>query len=55
LGTPAITTRGVKEDMMPFIAEMIETVLNAPEDEKVIAAVRRKVNETMAEFPLFAY
>ena len=55
LGTPAITTRGVKEDMMPFIAEMIETVLNAPEDEKVIAAVRRKVNETMAEYPLFAY
>ena len=55
LGTPAITTRGVKEDMMPFIAEMIETVLNAPEDEKVIAVVRAKVNETMAEFPLFAY
>ena len=55
LGTPAITTRGVKEDMMPFVAELIETVLNAPEDEKVIAAVRSKVNETMAEFPLFAY
>ena len=55
LGTPAITTRGVKEDMMPFIAEMIETVLNSPEDEKVIAAVRSKVNETMAEYPLFAY
>ena len=55
LGTPAITTRGVKEDMMPFIAEMIETVLSAPEDEKVIAAVRAKVNETMEEFPLFAY
>ena len=55
LGTPAITTRGVKENMMPFIAEMIETVLGAPEDEKVIAAVRAKVNETMEEFPLFAY
>jgi glycine hydroxymethyltransferase len=45
----------VKENMMPFIAEMIETVLGAPEDEKVIAAVRAKVNETMEEFPLFAY
>ena len=55
MGTPAITTRGVKEDMMPFVAEMIEAVLNAPEDERVIAAVRSKVNETMAEFPLFAY
>ena len=55
LGTPAITTRGAKEDLMTEIAEMIETVLNAPEDEKVIAAVRRQVNETMAEYPLFAY
>ena len=55
LGTPAITTRGVKETLMPFVAEMIETVHNAPEDEKVIAAVRRQVNETMAEYPLFAY
>ena len=55
LGTPAITTRGVKEDFMPVIAEMIETVLNAPEDEKVIATVRRRVNEYMSEYPLFAY
>ncbi len=55
LGTPAITTRGVKEEFMPVIAEMIETVLNAPEDEKVIAAVRRRVNEYMSEYPLFAY
>ena len=55
LGTPAITTRGVKEDFMPVIAEMIETVLNAPEDEKVIATIRRRVNEYMSEYPLFAY
>ena len=55
LGTPAITTRGVKEDFMPVIAEMIETVLNAPEDERVIATVRRRVNEYMSEYPLFAY
>ncbi|MDY4926080.1 MAG: serine hydroxymethyltransferase, partial [Prevotella sp.] len=44
LGTPAITTRGAKEDMMLLIAELIETVLNNPEDETVIAAVRAKVN-----------
>ena len=55
LGTPAITTRGAKEDLMLEIAEMIETVLNAPEDENVIAAVRKRVNETMEKFPLFAY
>lgn len=55
LGTPAITTRGAKEDMMPVIAEMIETVLNAPEDEQVIADVRHRVNEMMSAYPLFAY
>ena len=49
LGTPAITTRGAKEDLMVEIAEMIEEVLNAPEDEKVIASVRQRVNETMKQ------
>ena len=55
LGTAAMTTRGAKEDMMILIAELIEEVLNAPEDEKVIATVRAKVNETMKKYPLFAY
>ena len=55
LGTPAITTRGAKEDLMVEIAEMIETVLNSPEDQAVIAAVRARVNETMKAYPLFAY
>ena len=55
LGTPAITTRGAKEDMMVLIADLIEEVLNNPEDEKVIANVREKVNETMSKYPLFAY
>ena len=55
LGTPAITTRGAKEDLMLEIAELIETVLNAPEDEAVIAKVREKVNATMVNYPMFAY
>lgn len=55
LGTPAITTRGAKEDLMVEIAEMIEEVLNAPEDERVIASVRQRVNETMKQYTLFAY
>ena len=55
LGTPAITTRGVKDDMMGEIVELIDTVLHAPEDEKVIAAVRAKVNAIMGEYPMFAY
>ena len=55
LGTPAITSRGAKEDLMIKIAAWIEEVLNAPEDESVIAKVRGEVNATMANYPLFAY
>ena len=55
LGTAAMTTRGTKEDMMQLIAELIDTVLSSPEDEKVIATVREKVNATMKDYPLFAY
>lgn len=54
LGTPAITTRGAKEDLMVTIAALIEEVLNAPEDENVIASVRAKVNGIMKNYPLFA-
>ena len=55
LGTPAITTRGAKEDLMIKIADFIERALNAPEDENVIAQVRSEVNAIMADYPLFAY
>ena len=51
LGTPAITTRGAKEDLMVLIAELIEQVLNNPEDERVIKMVREKVNATMKDYP----
>ena len=54
-GTPASTTRGAKEDLMVTIAEMIEEVLNAPEDEAVIAKVRARVNSIMKDYPMFAY
>ena len=54
-GTPAITTRGVKEDKMEYIADLIDRVLHAPEDESNIAAVRKEVNAMMAEYPLFAW
>jgi glycine hydroxymethyltransferase len=55
LGTPAITTRGAKEDLMYEIAEMIETVLSNVDNEEVIASVRARVNETMKKYPIFAY
>lgn len=55
LGTAAITTRGAKEELMGDIVEMIDTVLSNPENEKVIASVREKVNATMKDYPMFAY
>lgn len=55
LGTPAITTRGAKEDLMLQIAAWIEEVLNNPENESIISKVRNEVNETMKAYPIFAY
>ena len=54
-GTPAITTRGLKEDKMPIIVGLIDRVLHAPEDEANIAAVRKEVNALMKDYPLFAW
>ncbi|HOG35848.1 MAG TPA: serine hydroxymethyltransferase [Paludibacteraceae bacterium] len=54
-GTPAITTRGLKEDMMPVIVDLIDRVLENPENEAVISAVRKEVNALMANYPLFAW
>ena len=55
VGTPAITTRGAKEELMGEIVEMIDTVLAAPESDATIAAVREKVNATMKDYPIFAW
>jgi len=55
VGTPAMTTRGAKEPLMAEIVELMDRVLSSPEDENIIKAVREKVNQTMAEYPLFAY
>ena len=55
LGTPAITTRGVREDKMPVIAEMIDRVLSDPENPDVIVDVRTAVNAMMEAYPMFAW
>ena len=54
-GTPAITTRGLKEDKMEYIAELIDRVLADAENEENIATVRKDVNALMANYPLFAW
>ena len=59
-GTPAITTRGLKEDQMEWIVELIDRVLvdvqnNSIANTKVIDAVREEVNREMNQHPLFAW
>ncbi len=54
-GTPAITTRGLKEDKMPLIVELIDRILQQPESEANIAGVRAEVNRMMSDYPLFAW
>ena len=53
VGTPAITTRGIKEKHIPKIVDFIDEVLMNAENEKVILSVRKKVNTFMEEFPLY--
>ena len=55
VGTPAVTTRGLKEEHMPIIVDLIDEVISNINDEAVIDSVRARVNEMMAELPLFAW
>ena len=55
IGTPAITTRGIKEDSIPQIVDFIDEVLMNINNEEVINSVRERVNTLMRKFPLFAY
>jgi glycine hydroxymethyltransferase len=55
VGTPAITTRGVKDDAIPVVVDMIDEVLMNIDKESVISDVRKRVNKMMEKYPLFAY
>lgn len=55
VGTPAITTRGLKEHHMPLIVDLIDEVISDIENEDKIEKTGKRVNEMMKEFPLFAY
>lgn len=55
VGTPAITTRGMKEEHIGLIVEMVDDVIMNIENDTVINNVRQKVNELMQKFPMFAY
>ena len=55
VGTPAITTRGLKEEHMPIIVEFIDTVISNIDNEDIILEVKNKVNNMMKDLPMFAY
>ena len=55
IGTPAVTTRGLKEKDMGKIVELIHTVLINAEDETKIVGVKKEVNKWMKKYPLFAW
>lgn len=62
-GTPAITTRGLKEDQMEWIVELIDKVLSSVNQQtsvvspnnSVITSVREEVNRVMMQYPLYAW
>lgn len=55
VGTPAISTRGLKEEQMGIIVELIDRVLQDAENEQVITSVRAEVNKMMENYPIFAW
>ena len=55
LGTPALTTRGMKEDEMRVIGRLIASIIHEPESEDVKANVKREVAELTEKFPLYAH
>jgi glycine hydroxymethyltransferase len=55
MGTPAITTRGLKEEHMTIIADLVDTSLMNRENSAILGDVKKKVNELMNSFPLFQF
>ncbi len=53
IGTPAVTTRGLKEEHMTLIVDLIDEVLHKIDDEQTILSVRDRVNRMMESYPLF--
>ena len=55
IGTPALTTRGFKENEFVEVVRLIDTVLRNPEDEKVIESVKNEVRLMCEQFPLYDF
>lgn len=55
VGTPALTTRGFKEEQFSEVVRLIDTVLKDPNNESTLKDVKRQVQEICAEFPLYDF
>ena len=53
IGTPALTTRGMKEEQMRIIASLIDKILTSPEDENITREVQNEVQNLCEQFPLY--
>ncbi len=55
IGTPAVTTRGMKEKEMESIAEFIIKAMNNPENEKILSEIKEDVRELCNQFPIYRH
>jgi glycine hydroxymethyltransferase len=55
IGTPAITTRGMKENEIVIIADFIKEALNNPGNEKVLSRIKDDVRELCNQFPVYRH
>jgi glycine hydroxymethyltransferase len=53
IGTPAVTTRGMREPEMETIAELIVRALATPDDDRALAMVKQEVERLARRFPLY--
>ena len=53
-GTPAITTRGIKGNIIPVIVDLIDKVIINYKDEQVLSHVKNEVNTLMSDYPIFS-
>jgi glycine hydroxymethyltransferase len=54
IGTPAVTSRGLKEKDVAKIVDLMDEALQKPDDQKHLKSIKRKVNRFMEKFPLYA-
>jgi len=54
IGTPAVTTRGLKEEQMQAVARLIDAALSARQDEQKLEKIRRDVLQITRDFPIYA-